>query len=389
MNQNSFETETAWKSLGLYLHIPFCVRKCAYCDFYSVPCEEELMERYCAALKRDLKACAAEAAMYSVNTIYIGGGTPSAFGEERLCELLRTIRMYYRIDAGCEVTVECNPDTTTPYLLHALRTAGVNRLSFGVQSARDSELQIIGRLHSFQGAQQALAISREVGFENVSLDLIFGLPGQDMSSWQNSVEALLSLQPEHLSCYALKVEEGTPLWQNRAQYKMADDDLQADMYLWMVGRLADAGYAQYEISNFARSGCESRHNLKYWLGEEYLGFGPAAYSFFEGRRFGNGRDLQGYLAGRNIREQDDSIGSLEYAQEYVMLRLRTVYGIGAQEYSELHKRDFAPLEMRLREFSKHGWTEKVNGNWRFTPEGFLISNPLIADLLEIQEENET
>lgn len=384
------KARTGTPRLGLYIHIPFCVRKCDYCDFYSVPGREQRMDQYLKALQCHLEESAPQAQPYLVDTIYFGGGTPSHFGAQRLVEVLRTIHKNFQVSRNCEITVECNPDSVDPEFLTHLKRAGVNRLSMGVQSARDGELKEIGRLHNYQQAVQAFQQARQAGFENLSLDLIYGLPDQTLESWKASVEAILQLAPEHLSCYGLKLEQGTPLYQRQDQEQMADDDTQADMYLWMVDRLAQAGYGQYEISNFARPDFESRHNLKYWLGEEYMGFGPSAHSYFGGRRYSFVRDLDIYVNGvlhnGKIIDESSLVNRRERGREYLMLRMRTVRGVEESEYRRTFYMNFDPLEDRFREYRDYGWAECTDGRWHFTPSGFLLSNPLIGDLLAIQEE---
>lgn len=379
------------RTLGLYIHIPFCVRKCDYCDFYSVPGRSDSrMDDYLTALNLHLAESAPAAQPYLVDTIYFGGGTPSHFGGDRLATILRTIRKYYRVAKNCEITVELNPDSTDKTLLNTLKKAGVNRLSMGVQSASDAELQEVGRLHNFEQAERAFETARAAGFQNISLDLIYGLPEQTMDSWKQSVEALLALNPEHLSCYGLKLEQGTPLYERRDSEPMADDDTQADMYLWMVDRLRQAGYAQYEISNFAQPGFESRHNCKYWLGEEYMGFGPSAHSYFGGRRYGFVRDLAAYVQGvlhnGTIISESEDIPLREQAKEYIMLRMRTIWGVEEHEYRNQYYMNFVPLDERFREYEDYGWATCTDRRWHFTPSGFLLSTPLIGDLLAIQEE---
>lgn len=376
--------------LGIYIHIPFCVRKCDYCDFYSVPGRDGRMDEYLHALEVHIAESAPQAEIYTVNTIYFGGGTPTFFGAERLARLLQLVRKQFNVSKDCEITVECNPDSADQDTLLTLKKAGVNRLSMGVQSAQDKELEEIGRVHSFAQATRAFQRARDAGFDNISLDLIYGLPDQTMESWKESVEALLKLNPEHLSCYGLKLEQGTPLYERREQEQMADDDTQADMYLWMVERLKNAGYGQYEISNFARPGRQSRHNLKYWMGEEYIGFGPSAHSYFGQQRYSFVRDLDAYVKGvlynGKILDESTRINRREMGKEYLMLRMRTIWGVEENEYRERFYLNFRPLEERFREYEGYGWAECTEGRWHFTPSGFLLSNPLIGDALAIQAE---
>lgn len=378
-------------TLGLYIHIPFCVKKCDYCDFYSVPGRNEAkMDDYLTALCLHLAESAPAAESYLIDTIYFGGGTPSHFGGGRLSAIIRCIRKYYHVAKKCEITVELNPDSTDSSLLTELRKAGVNRLSMGIQSTNDAELDQVGRLHDFHQAEEAFQSARKAGFRNISLDLIYGLPGQTMESWQQSVNRLIDLAPEHLSCYGLKLEQGTPLYERSKELNLADDDAQADMYLWMVDRLKQAGYEQYEISNFSLPGKQSRHNQRYWLGEEYMGFGPSAHSFFGGRRYGFVRDLatyvQGILHNGKIIDESENIPLREQAKEYLMLRMRTTYGIEGSEYRNRYYMNFVPLEERLYEYEEYGWATCTERRWHFTPTGFLLSTPLIGDLLAIQEE---
>ncbi len=372
-------------TLGLYLHIPFCRSKCDYCDFYSLPGGEDRMDGYLRALLRQLEEAAPGAAGHSVDTVYVGGGTPTVFGGERLAALLAAVGRLYRLAPGAEITCEANPDSAGEELLRALRRAGFGRLSLGMQSADAGELAAVHRRHTPEQTDAAVAAARRVGFENLSLDLICGLPGQTEESWRRTVEHALSLRPEHLSCYGLKVEEGTPLARRvAAGEELPDDDAQADRYLWTVERLARAGFRQYEISNFARPGYESRHNLRYWRLEPYLGFGPGAHSDFGGRRFAVPADLAGYLAGEAV-PAGETVSPWERGNEYLMLGLRTAAGIAGEEYRRRFGGDFAPLEELLSRFAGHGWAERNGDRWRLTPAGFLVSNRLIGALLEARE----
>ena len=256
------------------------------------------MDGYQKALLAHLKETAPVARSFSVDTVYFGGGTPSFYGEKRLRELLSVVKKHYRLERGAEVTLEANPDSADFKSLRALRRAGFNRVSFGLQSACPGELEEIHRPHTVEQGDEAVAAARRAKLKNLSLDLIYGLPGQTTDSWRQTVEHALALEPEHLSCYGLKVEEGTPLAARVAAGEiLPDDDAQAGLYLWAVERLEQAGYRQYEISNFARPGFESRHNLCYWRLQPYIGFGPGAHSDFGGRRYSWVQDLEGYLRG--------------------------------------------------------------------------------------------
>ena len=349
------------------------------------------MDAYQKALLAHLAETAPLAQRYQVDSVYFGGGTPSLYGEKRLRELLGAVRRLYRLEKDGEITLEANPDSVDGRARKGLRRAGFNRLSLGMQSACQGELERVHRPHTTAQTDQAVAAAKKAGFKNLSLDLIYGLPGQTMDSWKATVEHALSLIPQHLSCYGLKVEEGTPLHKRvEGGEVLPDDDAQADLYLWMVGRLGRAGFGQYEISNFAKPGYESRHNLRYWLTRPYIGFGPGAHSDFGGRRYSFVRDLdayiQGVLQGGSIIHSEELIPRRERGSEYLMLRLRTSRGIEEWEYRRNYFMDFAPLEERLGDFAAQGWAEKTpEGRWRLTPKGFLVSNQLIGDLLERQE----
>ena len=371
------------KPLGLYLHIPFCKSKCAYCDFYSLPHSEEKMDAYTAALIRHLEEVAPRCAAHTADTVYFGGGTPSYLGEKRLIKLLKTVKKRYRVAAGAEITLEANPDSAGDWkALRALRRAGFNRVSLGVQAADDGLLRRIGRVHTWDQVLSSVAAARMAGFDNLSLDLIYGLPGQTMAAWQDTLRAAAALETQHISCYGLKVEPGTPLWQQRESADIPDDDAQADMYLWTVDYLEKQGYAQYEISNFARPGYESRHNLKYWTLGEYAGFGPGAHSDMGGVRFAYERDLDGYIAGELRLSEMEEIAPLDRDLEYIMLSLRTVQGIDSAYFQRQFRQKFQPMEELLAQYEVHGLAARTERGWRLTPRGFFVSNAIIVSLQE-------
>ena len=378
-------------SLGLYIHVPFCRSKCQYCDFYSLSCKDDkLMDDYLDAICAHLKETGALAPNHKVDTVYFGGGTPSFFGADGIAVILTTIRRNFDVDNNAEITIECNPDSISDKLLTRLRAEGFNRISLGIQTDNDEILKKLGRPHTYAQAVTAYQRIRKAGFRNVSVDLMYGLPGQTLRDWQETLDNVLRLLPEHISCYGLKVEEGTPLYEYRDAAGLPGDDLQADMYLAAVELLRSRGYRQYEISNFARKGLYSRHNMKYWTGGEYLGFGPSASSDFAGKRFTLARDLQTYIQG--IREggevMDDvqDIPLRERAGEYLMLRLRTSAGISPEEYERLFMLPFEPLAEVLRKHWDFGYAGRnEEGRWYLTPKGYLISNTIISDLLLAQD----
>ncbi|MDD4715152.1 MAG: radical SAM family heme chaperone HemW [Oscillospiraceae bacterium] len=378
------------KSLGLYIHIPFCHSKCDYCDFYSLAGTDARMKAYQKALLRHLRETAPRTLNYTVDTVYFGGGPPSYYGEQRLRPLLQTIQKFFSLSQKPEITVEANPDSLDEKTLDRLYRDGFNRLSIGMQSADDRQLRALGRPHTFAQTQTAFKAARTAGFDNISLDLMLGLPGQTMEDWKASLGAAIELDPEHISCYILKLEENTPLYARRNTLALPDDDMQADMYLRMVSLLKEAGYAQYEISNFAKPGKESRHNLKYWKLGEYIGLGPGAHSDFDGCRYSFSANLENYIngikTGASLVDSFEQIPSRERQGEYLMLRLRTAEGIERTEYSRAFGREFDPLEALMKKYVQQGWAAFEKGRWHFTPEGFLISNQLIGELLEAQKE---
>ena len=381
-------------SLGLYIHIPFCRSKCQYCDFYSLACKDDkLMDGYLEAVCAHIKETGALAPGYKVDTVYFGGGTPSFFGADGLAIILTTIRRNFDVDNNAEITFECNPDSVSDKLLHRLRAEGFNRVSLGIQTDNDDVLKKLGRPHTYAQAVTAYQRIRKAGFRNVSVDLMYGLPGQTLHSWQETLDNVLKLLPEHISCYGLKVEEGTPLWDYKDAAGLPDDDLQADMYLAAVELLRSRGYRQYEISNFCRKGLYSRHNMKYWTGGEYLGFGPSASSDFAGKRFTLCRDIQTYIQGirdgGEVMEDVQEIPLRERAGEYLMLRLRTQQGIAADEYERMFLLPFEPLQKVLAEQRALGYVGiNDQGRWYLTPKGYLISNTILSDLLMAQDESE-
>ncbi len=380
--------------LGIYIHVPFCRSKCQYCDFYSVTSKDDsLLDGYLSAMCRHIKETGRLAPAYRVDTIYFGGGTPTFFGADGMADLLNAVRRAFDVDSGAEITFEANPDSVSDHLLRRLRAEGFNRVSLGVQSDDDSVLKMLGRPHTYEQAVTAVRRIRKAGFQNLSLDLMYGLPGQTLESWNATLQNVLSLQSEHISCYSLKLEENTPLYAARDIYTFPSDDVQADMYLSAVEILRTKGYRQYEISNFAKRGLASRHNLKYWMGGEYLGFGPDASSDFAGKRFSMVRDLKAYIdgirhGGQVVREIQE-IPLRERAGEYLMTRLRTVSGVNAEEYEKQYLLPFAPLAASLDHCVEHNLARRPSeGRYALTPEGFLVSNSIISDLLLIQDSSE-
>lgn len=386
-----FEKQGKTTPLGIYVHVPFCRSKCQYCDFYSLTEKSDrLMDGYLDAICDHIRETGPQTPGYQVDTIYFGGGTPSFFGAEGMAAILTTIRRNFDVSSNAEITFEANPDSVSPKLLRKLRNEGFNRVSLGIQCDDDEILEKIGRPHTYEQAVTAYQRIRKAGFKNVSVDLIYGLPGQTLEAWQKTLLNVLTLKPDHISCYGLKVEKGTPLYACKDYVNLPDDDTQADMYLSAVEIIRSKGYRQYEISNFCRRNLESKHNMKYWSGGEYLGFGPDASSDFAGKRFRIVRSLNGYIDGiRNggqVLEDIQEVAPRERAGEYLMMRLRTSYGISAGEYERKFLLPFSALQGALEACRQRGHAISFEGDkWRLTPEGFLLSNSIISDLLLLQE----
>ena len=376
--------------LGIYIHIPFCKSKCEYCDFYSLGGNhEELYADYTDAVCRHIRETGALAPNHRVDTIYFGGGTPSYFGEEGLATILTAVRKNFDVAPNAEITFECNPDSVTEKLLRRLKAEGFNRASLGIQCDDDGILAALGRPHSYRQAVQAFQKLRKEGFDNISVDLMYGLPQQSPFTWRDTLQNVLTLRPDHISCYGLKVEQGTPLYDYQDRVFLPSDDTQVDMYLAACEILKENKYEQYEISNFARRGKFSRHNMKYWTGGEYIGFGPNAASDFAGKYYTIVGDLQAYIEG--IRTGGQVIADVleipvrERAGDYLMLRLRTNRGISAQEYERQYLLPFGPLEDELKKCAERGHAVFENDRWHLTPRGMMISNSIISELQLIQD----
>jgi len=379
--------------LGIYIHIPFCRSKCQYCDFYSISNKDDgIMDGFLDAICRHIKEAGPLAPNHVVDTIYFGGGTPSFFGADGLATILTTVRRSFDVASDAEITFEANPDSVQEKDLKRLRAEGFNRVSLGIQCDDDEILRKLGRPHTYEQAKAAYNRLRKAGFSNISIDLMYGLPGQTLSAWKSTLENVLQLNPEHMSCYGLKVEPGTPLYEYKDYCGIADDDTQADMYLEAVEVLKNHGYRQYEISNFAKRARYSKHNLKYWTGGEYIGFGPDASSDFAGKRYTIVRSLKSYIngvrTGGSILKELSEIPVRERAGEYLMMRLRTVGGINREEYEKQYLLPFDPLEAVLEQNKLHGFARIDNDRWHLTPQGFLVSNSIISDLLIAQENSQ-
>ena len=385
--------------LSLYLHIPFCTAKCGYCDFNSYEGLDHLVPGYTEALLREIELWAPAAHSQRVETVFFGGGTPSLTSLDDMQALAAAVRERYALAPDAEWTLEANPTELTEDHLRGLRAMGFNRLSIGVQSLREEELRLLERLHSAERAIEAVGAARAAGFDNLNIDLIFGLIGQPLAHWQETLERALELRPEHLSCYALTVEPGTALYYRVAKGELAepDPDVAADQYEWTRGRLAEAGYRQYEISNWALPGRACRHNLVYWRAQPYLGLGAGAHSFFAGQRFANvdapNRYIEAVAATHKQRQGSGKATMQQIAggetpdeatlrADAMIVGLRLIEGVSSRDFAA---RFGQPPEAVFGEaIERHlalGLLERAGERLRLTARGTLLANEVFVDLL--------
>ena len=374
---------------ALYIHIPFCLRKCPYCDFFSIAQTSPVFQDYPRLLIAHLRLLAEEEQAGPFSTVFLGGGTPSLLGPESVGEILDEADRLFGLASSSEVTLEANPGTLNPEILRGFRIAGVNRLSLGLQSLQDGKLQVLGRLHTAAEGLQAVEWARKAGFDNLSCDLMFGLPEQSLDGLMADLEEVLSLAPEHLSCYGLTVEEGTPFEElhRRALLHPATEDLATEMYLALHERLAEAGYDHYEISNYAKPGRACRHNQVYWRRQPYLGLGPGAHSFSGqgwGTRWEIPPDIDRYAeavrAGRNPRSHLETFDRAGAMAETLYLGLREAAGVDEARFRERFEQGVAEAyPAAIKKAADHLLYKK--GRWHFTLSGWLLYDHLIQNFL--------
>lgn len=379
------------KELELYVHIPFCVKKCSYCDFLSAPATEQTKEAYMAALFAEIGGRAKDYKERIVTSIFIGGGTPSLLSGDSIRQLMEHIREGFSLAPDAEITMEVNPGTVTVEKLTAFYGAGINRLSIGMQSAQEQELKILGRIHDFDGFCQVYREAVEAGFTNINVDVMSGLPGQTLASYKDTLEKVLRLEPmpQHISAYSLIVEEGTPFaaMADRGELPLPEEDTERAMYEETIEVLAGYGFHRYEISNYALDGYECRHNVGYWIRRDYLGFGIGAASLIDNVRFQNGRDLNAYLAHPlACREEQQSLTTQEQMEETMFLGLRLIRGVSYPEfarcygqtleevYGEVIARNVADGLLTVRE-------DETGRRLMLTGRGLDVSNYVMAQFL--------
>ncbi|MBR4172833.1 MAG: oxygen-independent coproporphyrinogen III oxidase [Clostridia bacterium] len=365
---------------GLYIHIPFCIKKCAYCDFNSVQASDSVKEAYVNSLLFEM----AEYKGLNFDTVYIGGGTPTTLKTELLKEVINGIKQNFVLRVNTEFTVEMNPKTANREKLASLNKMGVNRLSIGVQSFCDTELKTLGRIHNSNDAKDAVILAKESGFENISIDLMSAIPHQTIDSFSKTLETAISLNPDHISCYSLILEENTPLYNQvkSGEITLCDEDTERSLYELAVSTLEKNGYIQYEISNFAKNGRASRHNIKYWTMEEYVGLGVSAHSFFEGRRFANTDSVKEYIAKNFRKGESESLTKNDMMSEFVFLGLRMLEGISETEFFErFGVTIFEVFPKPIEKFVKTGFLLRENGRIRLSKEAVGVSNQIMCEFL--------
>ncbi len=371
-------------SLGLYIHIPFCKSKCLYCDFNSFAKRERDIEPYFSVLKKEISAWAKDLGERPVDTIYFGGGTPSYAGTEKLCDIIRAVKEKFVVLDDAEITVECNPGTIDIDGFNTLKKNGVNRLSIGLQSTCDDMLKKMGRIHNVSQFEKCFLDARQAGFENISLDLMYGLPDMTIRDWEKTLDKAIAFDAEHISAYALKIEDGTPF--SKIKLNLPDEDLCADMYELLVEKLRKAGYQRYEISNFAKKSFAARHNQKYWEYADFLGLGAGAYSFVDGVRFSNCTDILDYVKrvecdGKAVKSWE-KISKNEQMSEFVFLGLRCEKGISLKDFEE--RFGIKLLEKFGKPIKKYidlGFLALEDGYLSFYDKGFFVSNIILSDFV--------
>mgnify|MGYP002510477294 CR=1 FL=1 len=376
------------KELSIYIHIPFCIRKCLYCDFLSVPAAEEVRERYVDRLVQEIREESEKYRKYNITSVFFGGGTPSLLDPWQITRLMDGIREHYRLDPECEISIEANPGTVSADKVKAWKSAGINRVSIGVQSLVDEELRLLGRIHTSRDFYQTYELVAKSGFTNINLDLMTGIPGQSKESCLTTLKAVerLEARPVHISAYSLIIEEGTPFYENCPA--LPEEETEREIYKITSGFLAERGYWRYEISNYALPGFACRHNQVYWRRGNYAGFGIGAASMVENVRFSNGRDLKAYFRQGPEKEQVQRLSKEEQMEEYMFLGLRMTEGVSLQAFRETFGKELDQIYPGIVEkYQKEGLLKYLYTNdgqksrVALTEFGMDVSNVVMADFL--------
>ena len=376
------------KDLGLYVHIPFCVRKCEYCDFLSWSAGEEEREQYVNALLSEIESYRDFVKGYRVSTIFVGGGTPSVLRPKQMERILQKIYEVFELEKRPEITIEVNPGTVDEEKLQCYKANGVNRLSMGLQSVKDEKLRLLGRIHTYQEFAESYELARKVGFDNISIDLISSVPGQTLQEWKEELEIAAVQNPEHISVYQLIIEEGTPFYEKYAEHPelLPDEETSREIYLWTGRFLKEAGYEQYEISNYAKPGKESRHNLKYWERGDYLGLGLGAASMVRNIRMSNTKNMKTYLERcdkpKTMREDVQFLEEPRQMEEFMFLGLRKTRGVSKKEFRRIFGREMDMVyEKALHKCLENGMLLEHKDRIFLSEEGTLLSNMVLSEFL--------
>ena len=376
------------KDLGLYIHIPFCVRKCEYCDFLSWSAGEEEREQYVEALLLEIESYREFAKGYRVSTVFIGGGTPSVLLPKQMERILQKVYEVFELEKRPEITIEINPGTVNEEKLQCYKENGVNRLSMGLQSVNNEKLRLLGRIHTYQDFVGSYELARKVGFDNISLDLISSIPGQTLQDWKKELETAVAQKPEHISVYQLIIEEGTPFYEKYVEYPelLPDEETSREIYLWTGKFLKEAGYEQYEISNYTKPGKESRHNLKYWERGDYLGLGLGAASMVRNIRMSNTKDMKTYLERctqpKTMREDVQFLEEPRQMEEFMFLGLRKTRGVSKKEFRRTFGREMDMVyEKALHKCLENGMLLEHKDRIFLSEEGTLLSNMVLSEFL--------
>lgn len=364
---------------GLYIHIPFCIKKCAYCDFVSFPNCEEYHEKYIDELISEMKQYKGE----SVDSVFIGGGTPTILNENQLEKLLCAVNDTFAIDKTCEFSIEANPKTLTENKLLVMKNGGINRLSIGVQSFNDDELKVLGRIHTSEDAYNTVCMAKKMGFDNINIDLMSALPDQTEEKLMNSLKKAVELSPTHISCYSLIIEDGTLLEKkySKGEIILPDENADRKMYSMVCKFLAENGYNQYEISNFAKNGYECRHNIKYWECREYIGLGVAAHSYMNGKRFYNTNDLDTYLSGK-YKCDETELSAKDMIEEFMIMGFRMKNGVSKEEFKKRFSREITEVYGDiLKKYTESGFIIDEGGRYYLSTKGIDVSNSILCDFI--------
>ena len=383
--------ETA-SPIEIYIHIPFCVRKCAYCDFLSGPHDEDTIQAYVKALINEVHAYHAQASKCEVTTIFLGGGTPSVLKAKHIEQIFKALRKGFHIKADAEITIEANPGTVTREKLEVYRACGINRISFGLQSTNNQELKLLGRIHTYEEFLESYQLARECGFDNINVDLISAIPKQTLASWEETLQNVIALNPEHISAYSLIVEEGTTFAKVYGEgcpgeKDLPDEEEERKIYYRTEELLKEAGYHRYEISNYAKEGKECRHNVGYWERVEYLGIGLGAASLIDNTRYKNTDDLAYYIEHAEqldvIQEDIQVLSTKEQMEEFMFLGLRKMEGISEKEFAETFNVDIGQqYQEQIERLMKQNLLKKENGRLMLTKQGIDVSNYVFATFLD-------